>query len=55
MEGKGETVTGDMLIEKRRRLENAFNVPEEERLRNGGWLGSFCATCIPNLSSREQH
>ncbi|KAJ7867872.1 hypothetical protein B0H14DRAFT_2346770 [Mycena olivaceomarginata] len=34
MEGKGETVTGDMLIEKRRRLENAFNVPEY------CWLGT---------------
>ncbi|KAF8174437.1 hypothetical protein K438DRAFT_1488151, partial [Mycena galopus ATCC 62051] len=32
IEGKGETVTGDMLIEKRGRLEDAFGVPEEERL-----------------------
>ncbi|KAJ7815695.1 hypothetical protein B0H14DRAFT_2375147 [Mycena olivaceomarginata] len=41
IEGKNETVTGDMLIEKRRRLEDAFGVPEEEQLRNGGWLQSF--------------
>ncbi|KAJ7314201.1 hypothetical protein DFH08DRAFT_641180, partial [Mycena albidolilacea] len=36
IEGKNEMVTGDMLIEKHRRLEDAFGVPEEERLRNGG-------------------
>lgn len=45
MEDKGETVTGDMLIEKRRQFEDGFNVPEEERLKNGGWLASFQKTC----------
>jgi hypothetical protein len=51
MEDRGETVTGDMLIEKRRRFEDGFNVPEEERLKNGGWLASFqktCASCSRN-------
>jgi hypothetical protein len=31
MERKGETVSGPMLIEKRKRFEIALNVPEEER------------------------
>ncbi|KAJ7670534.1 hypothetical protein B0H17DRAFT_1141763 [Mycena rosella] len=44
IEGKGETVTGDMLVEKRRWLEEAFDVPNEQRLSNCGWLGSFLKT-----------
>jgi hypothetical protein len=41
MESKGETVTGDMLIEKCARFEKEFDVPEEQKLRNGGSVGSF--------------
>ncbi|KAJ6622038.1 hypothetical protein B0H10DRAFT_2015070 [Mycena sp. CBHHK59/15] len=33
MGAKGETVTGDMLIEKRARFETEFHVPDEQRLR----------------------
>ncbi|KAJ6616956.1 hypothetical protein B0H10DRAFT_1765294, partial [Mycena sp. CBHHK59/15] len=34
MEDKGETVTRDMLMEKYRWFEDAFDVPEAERLKN---------------------
>jgi hypothetical protein len=44
IEEKGETVTGEMLIEKRSRFENQFDVPEEQRLKNGGWVASFLRT-----------
>ncbi|KAJ7861115.1 hypothetical protein B0H14DRAFT_3619970, partial [Mycena olivaceomarginata] len=36
VEEKGETVTGDMLMEKRARFEEQFDVPEEQRLKNKG-------------------
>ncbi|KAL0564111.1 hypothetical protein V5O48_017943 [Marasmius crinis-equi] len=41
MEGKQETVTGPMLIEKRKRFEVMFDVPEDKRLKGTGWLASF--------------
>jgi hypothetical protein len=44
IEEKKETVTGEMLIEKRSRFENQFDVPEEQRLKNGGWVASFLRT-----------
>ena len=42
MERRGETVSGPMLSEKRRRFENEFKVPEEEQLQGIGWIPSFC-------------
>ncbi|KAL1715102.1 hypothetical protein EV715DRAFT_175250, partial [Schizophyllum commune] len=36
MEAKGESFTGPMLAEKRKRLEELFNVPPEERLKGTG-------------------
>jgi hypothetical protein len=44
MEERGETVTGPMLKEKRRRFENLFDVPEDECLAGDGWLASFKRT-----------
>ena len=41
MEEKGESVNGAMLIAKRARFEEQFNVPHEERLESDGWLGPF--------------
>ncbi|KAG2743486.1 hypothetical protein P692DRAFT_201723452 [Suillus brevipes Sb2] len=41
MESRRETVTGPMLREKRKRFEDEFDVPENERL-SGEWLQSFC-------------
>jgi hypothetical protein len=41
MENRCETVTGPMLREKRKRFEDEFNVPDNERL-SGEWLQSFC-------------
>ena len=42
MESKGETVTGPMLREKRKRFEDLFKVPDAERLHGDGWLSPFC-------------
>jgi len=42
MESMGETVTGPMLQEKRKRFEDLFNVPDIERLLGDGWLLPFC-------------
>ncbi|KAJ7929402.1 hypothetical protein B0H13DRAFT_1859872 [Mycena leptocephala] len=38
---KKRTVTGAMLIVKRRRFEEALKIPEERRLTGNGWLESF--------------
>ncbi|KAJ6549491.1 hypothetical protein B0H10DRAFT_1850863 [Mycena sp. CBHHK59/15] len=46
IERKGETVTGDMLIEKCSWLEKEFGVPEEERLTGHGWLVLFLKTWV---------
>jgi hypothetical protein len=43
MEGRGETVTGMMLMEKRKRIEQRLDVPEAECLKGEGWVRSFCA------------
>jgi hypothetical protein len=42
MENKGETVTGPMLREKRKKFEDEFDVPEKERLSGEAWVQSFC-------------
>ncbi|KIK75163.1 hypothetical protein PAXRUDRAFT_173563 [Paxillus rubicundulus Ve08.2h10] len=44
MEQRGETVSGPMLREKRKRFENKFQVPETERLLGESWVQSFCKT-----------
>ena len=36
MEEKGETINGHMLVAKRARFEDTFNVPQEERLSGDG-------------------
>lgn len=41
MEEKGETVNGPMLVAKRARFEDQFNVPDDERLKGDGWLPKF--------------
>jgi hypothetical protein len=40
-EEHGESVTGPMLFEKRRRIEDLLDVPEDQRLVGTGWLQSF--------------
>ncbi|KAG6815073.1 hypothetical protein H0H87_005350, partial [Tephrocybe sp. NHM501043] len=44
MEAKGESVSGPMLKEKRKRYEEAFKVPDDEHLLSDGWISSFCQT-----------
>jgi len=41
MEAKRESVTGAMLVAKRAKFEERFNVPQEERLGGEGWIPSF--------------
>ncbi|CAK5282842.1 unnamed protein product [Mycena citricolor] len=53
MEQKNRAVTGAMLIEQRKRLEVALNVPEERRLRGTGWVDSFKKA--HGLSERRWH
>ncbi|KIY48774.1 DDE-domain-containing protein [Fistulina hepatica ATCC 64428] len=48
-----ETVTGQMLAQKRRHFEDLFEVPENERLVGEGWIGSFKKTY--NLKERRRH
>jgi hypothetical protein len=42
MEEKGEHVSGAMLMVKREKFEEALDVPEEARLKTGGWVTNFC-------------
>lgn len=42
MQSRGETVTGAMLMEKRRRIEDMMDVPDTQRLEGEGWMRSFC-------------
>ena len=42
MEQKRELVNGGMLVAKRAVYEEAFCVPEDERLPRPGWVQSFC-------------
>lgn len=41
MEEIGESVNGAMLVAKRGRFEDLFNVPLEERLQGDGWVSPF--------------
>ncbi|CAK5273889.1 unnamed protein product [Mycena citricolor] len=41
MEQKRRSVTGAMLIEQRKRFEEALKIPDDRRLRGTGWLDSF--------------
>lgn len=41
MEERGESPTGAMLVEKRRRFEIAMDIPPERRLSGEGWVASF--------------
>ena len=41
MEEKRETVNGPMLVAKRAKFEEQFNVPDAERLKGDRWLDSF--------------
>jgi len=42
-----------MLKEKRRRFEEQFNVPEDERLPGEGWIPSFCKAY--NIKEHRKH
>ncbi|KAJ3514077.1 hypothetical protein NMY22_g14859 [Coprinellus aureogranulatus] len=42
MEAKNETVSGKMLIEKRKIFEERLGIPQAQRLEGPGWLASFC-------------
>jgi hypothetical protein len=42
MEAKGESVSGPMLKEKRKRSEDQLNIPEAQRLKGDGWVFPFC-------------
>ena len=53
MEEKGETVSGPMLVTKRTRFEEKFNVPQEERLGGDGWVASFCKAY--KIKERRRH
>jgi len=44
MEEKGESVNGPMLIAKRQKFEDCFNVPQNERLHGESWVTPFCRT-----------
>jgi len=41
MERRHETVMGAMLVEKRAQFSDKLNVPENERLKSGGWVQKF--------------
>ncbi|KAF5364479.1 hypothetical protein D9758_010645 [Tetrapyrgos nigripes] len=46
MECRGETVSGPMLVEKRQRIEEMLEVPDEQRLTGTGWITSFKKACV---------
>jgi len=46
MEGKDEHVTGPMLVAKRKKFEEALDVPLDERLESDGWVACFCKTYV---------
>ncbi|KAG1865845.1 hypothetical protein DFJ58DRAFT_838488 [Suillus subalutaceus] len=50
---KGESYTGAMLWEKRRKLEEKFGVPETERLIGDGWIAPFCKAY--NIKEYRRH
>ncbi|KLO10496.1 DDE-domain-containing protein [Schizopora paradoxa] len=53
MEQKGETVSGKMLVEKRKRFEERMEIPEAQRLQGEGWVQKFCRTY--KLRSIKRH
>jgi len=53
MEEKGETVTGPMLKEKRRKFEEQLDVPEQEQLQGDGWVAPFCRAY--GIKERRRH
>ena len=42
MEQKREVISSGMLVAKRAVFEDAFDVPENERLTGPGWIQLFC-------------
>lgn len=44
MESQNQPVTGHMLVEMRRRVEDKLGVPLEERMNGNGWVASFKKT-----------
>jgi hypothetical protein len=42
MEEKGESVNGPMLVAKRQKFEDSFNVPDNQRLHGESWVTPFC-------------
>ncbi|PPQ94742.1 hypothetical protein CVT25_007696 [Psilocybe cyanescens] len=42
MEEKGEAVNRPMLVAKHIKLEESFNVPDDEQLRGESWVTPFC-------------
>ena len=46
MEGKDEHVTGPMLVAKRKKFEEALDVPLNERLESDGWVACFCKVYV---------
>jgi hypothetical protein len=53
MEAKGESVSGPMLKEKRKRFEDQLNIPEAQRLKGDGWIFPFCQAY--KLKERRRH
>ena len=53
MEERGETVTGPMLKEKRRKFEEQLDVPEQEHLQGDGWVAPFCRAF--GIKERRRH
>jgi len=49
----GESVTGPMLKEKRKRFEEEFDVPENERLSGESWAQRFCTAY--KIRERRRH
>jgi hypothetical protein len=42
MEEKGKVINGPMLLAKRTRFEEKFDVPPDEQLTGDHWLSLFC-------------
>ncbi|VDC01613.1 unnamed protein product [Peniophora sp. CBMAI 1063] len=46
MEERGETPDGNMLVAKRTKFEELFDVPANERMTSRGWLSGFTKACV---------
>jgi hypothetical protein len=53
MEAKGESPNGPMLKEKRKRFEERFEIPDNQRLKGDGWIFPFCQAY--KLKERRRH